>query len=394
MLSGSIVAISMGSVFTTRYCGGIAGQSGGVISHCSNAASITFSRVFSGPEGYGYGGIAGSLSNATVSDCYSTGSIGGLSNLGGIAGTARNATISNSFSTSPISVTRGGGSNVGALVGNVESGVSAVNCYYQLSDSIGSTLGTGMTAEQFASGEVTYLLNGSSSEPAAARSAAVSLSNAEPAALRAASETLIWGQDLDVDAHPVFHDKDNTVYCGYEGCWSQEVTYSNSELYETRPAHSFGGEWFSDDTGHWQECQNGECDATSEVIAHTASPDLVGEKDPTATEEGYTGDVVCSECDHVMDAGEVIDELPPASSGVDASNGGTPGSSGTPSGGDASDAQDSAPAAGDRMPAAGDAAAAPALGVAAAARDGFPRRHWRGSAAAPMQLDYTRRRFD
>lgn len=39
---------------------------------------------------------------------------------------------------------------------------------------------------------------------------------------------------------------------------------------------------------------------------HDAGTTLVGKKDPTCTEDGYTGDLICSHCGEVLQPGEVI----------------------------------------------------------------------------------------
>lgn len=46
--------------------------------------------------------------------------------------------------------------------------------------------------------------------------------------------------------------------------------------------------------------------ATEPVCEHTGSTSVVGAKDPTCTEDGYTGDVVCDDCGKVLIPGEVI----------------------------------------------------------------------------------------
>ena len=47
---------------------------------------------------------------------------------------------------------------------------------------------------------------------------------------------------------------------------------------------------------------------TIEKLPHTTQ--LVGKKDATCTEEGYTGDLVCTECKTVVEEGKVIEKLP------------------------------------------------------------------------------------
>lgn len=70
----------------------------------------------------------------------------------------------------------------------------------------------------------------------------------------------------------------------------------------TPHVHVFG-EWKSDETAHWKEC---ECGEKSEYAAHTE--ELTNTKEATCTAEGYTGDKVCSVCDRVLEEGKVIEK--------------------------------------------------------------------------------------
>ncbi len=45
---------------------------------------------------------------------------------------------------------------------------------------------------------------------------------------------------------------------------------------------------------------------TEPDCTHDGDPILVGQKDATCTEEGYTGDYVCSACHEVIEPGKVI----------------------------------------------------------------------------------------
>lgn len=46
--------------------------------------------------------------------------------------------------------------------------------------------------------------------------------------------------------------------------------------------------------------------ATESECQHDSGTTLVGQKDPTCTEDGYTGDHVCNNCGKVVTSGEVI----------------------------------------------------------------------------------------
>ena len=75
------------------------------------------------------------------------------------------------------------------------------------------------------------------------------------------------------------------------------------ELAIPATSHSPAAVWSSDETGHWHACENG-CGTRLDAAAHV--PETTGEKDATCTEEGYTGDTVCSVCGHDIAKGETV----------------------------------------------------------------------------------------
>lgn len=99
------------------------------------------------------------------------------------------------------------------------------------------------------------------------------------------------------------------VYRGYQFCYSDEQGYSNdpAAVHATRPAHDFS-ELACDATGHWIVCANSGCTETDGHAAHTA--ELRNVRQATCTEEGYTGDEVCTVCDYVVARGQVVARLP------------------------------------------------------------------------------------
>ena len=109
------------------------------------------------------GGVAGYLSTGyflvgNVINCYNTGIVTGSSNVGGVAGN-NGGTATGCYNTGTVT----GSSNVGGVIGG--SSGTVTNCYYLADSETDSIDGTTFkTADQFASGEVTYLLNGSTSE--------------------------------------------------------------------------------------------------------------------------------------------------------------------------------------------------------------------------------------
>ena len=175
------------------------------------------------------GGIVGYFYSGTIRNCYNTGSVSGYY-AGGIAGYEDKegvpALIENCCSVGTVS----GEQYAGGIVGWCKNDI--VNCYYDnekfTGDGAGGSLAsvavieaTGKTTAQFASGEVAYLLNGSTSEG-----------------------DLVWFQTIGTDAYPVFEG--DTVYRGYITCADgAEMGYSNDPAVPTtKPQHTFRADGF------------------------------------------------------------------------------------------------------------------------------------------------------
>ena len=190
-----------GAVTGKTYVGGIVGYTDdGAVETCQNSGSIT-------GNGEDVGGICG-FSNQPITNCANTGDITGGSVVGGVCGlmVSSKVTISNCYNTGTVT-----GSAVGAVYGKNGRGQSGdgqgtiTNCYYQSEETTSTQEGaTPKTADQFSSGEVCWLLNGSTSEG-----------------------TLAWYQNLDndqdKDTYPVLDSSHGIVYRIEE----DPVRYSN-----------------------------------------------------------------------------------------------------------------------------------------------------------------------
>ena len=88
-------------------------------------------------------------------------------------------------------------------------------------------------------------------------------------------------------------------YASVDGQAGDAITKEDTVLKAT--GHAFGTEWLTSEAEHWHACACGE---TAEKAAHTT--EVVGAKDATETETGYTGDTVCSVCEYVVAEGEEI----------------------------------------------------------------------------------------
>lgn len=64
-------------------------------------------------------------------------------------------------------------------------------------------------------------------------------------------------------------------------------------------AHKPASDWSSDASGHWHACAG--CSEKLNIAAHSGN--VVGKRDATCTEAGFTGDTVCSICGYVVAKG-------------------------------------------------------------------------------------------
>ena len=228
--------ILLGSCAYRRGFGGVCGiHRGGAISKCSNEGTITGYTDVGGVCGLAWGAVI-------IENSYNIGEISGDSRVGGIAGDTYDSsctlTVENSYNVGGIS----GESYIGEIVG---LGGTVSNCYYlseSESDSVEGT--TYKTSTQFASGEVTILLNGNSSDYENETSPAV------------------WYQNIDdganKDSYPVLDSTSGKVYGGYNGCILQGTNLYPNDL-AVEKTHG--------------EYSNGYCTACGEIQAAIETTD-------------------------------------------------------------------------------------------------------------------------
>lgn len=169
------------------YVGGVCGRNDmGSITNCYNTGSVSGNRYV--------GGVCGDNYIGTVTNCYNSGSVEGYIRVGGVCGDNYFGTVTNCYNTGNVA----GYSNVGGLCGRNEMG-TVTNCYYL--DTCGATEeGTSKTADEFASGEVAWLLGEG------------------------------WGQTIGTDDSPVLTtDASKKVYALdlYNGTPDKQQSYAN-----------------------------------------------------------------------------------------------------------------------------------------------------------------------
>ena len=253
------------------YVGGIVGicfDSGNSITSCANYGEITGTEHF-------VGGIIGYFGEGSLQNCANNGNISGNARIGNLIGFANICNINNVLGIGNITANHADCN--GLIVGYIAdasssaSGILAYNSSAKMT--IGGTELTGdavvaigagsltypegkneadvvkaFTPEQLKSGEVAYLLNGSTSVPTE-------------------GSTLAWYQKLGSDAFPVLKAAEgNTVYHGsFRYCDNTAASYSNStsedELVHQMSATLASPKHDADEHIYHMGCRNEKCAA-------------------------------------------------------------------------------------------------------------------------------------
>ena len=192
------------------FVGGVCGRNDGTITNCYNAGNLT--AIESSAT---IGGICGYNNGGTVTNCYNTGTVtatGSVASVGGVCGCSIEL-ISNCYNIGTVTAT-GSDADISGICGYNLGPIK--NCYY-LADTEDEN--GGKTADQFASGEVAYLL-----------SQGCTVGEGEDAVTYSGS---VWGQNLATENYPLLNGK--TVYQvdSYEGCignpGNSTKVYSNTD---------------------------------------------------------------------------------------------------------------------------------------------------------------------
>ena len=272
------------------FTGGIAGYLDGNAYNCVNYATVQ------GTEDVG--GLVGYFESGTIKDCANYGDITGTSNVGNLIGNAYTCNLNNVLGTGNVTATntKPGGILVGIIEnssGSTASGILAysssakltINGTEQAGDAV-KAIGDGSLAypegkneadvikafnpEQLNSGEVAWLLNGSTSVPTE-------------------GSTLAWYQKLlgaDADAYPVLVAAEgNTVYNGsFRYCDGTTSSYSNSssdsELIHVASATLTSPKFDADKLIYHMGCLNENCPE------HKYAADAEGTLKATKAEDG------------------------------------------------------------------------------------------------------------
>lgn len=205
-LGGGVCGVNYGTVRDCKNTGSVRGfstiggvcglnEKGGIIENSFNEGTVSGT----GDNAQQVGGVSG-YNNGTIKSCYNTAFVSGQESVGGVCGFNSVGTTINCFNEGTVS----GQSHVGGVCGyDYYYDGTLTNCYYLSDTATGGINGKdvsgkaeGKSIEQFKSGEVAWLLNGSTSVPTE-------------------GSTLVWYQKLgdNADAYPVLKSTgDNTVY--------------------------------------------------------------------------------------------------------------------------------------------------------------------------------------
>ena len=278
---------------------GFFARTGNSITACANYGKVTASSQIAG-------GLVGDFYSGTIQDCANYGDVKGTERVAGMAGFVDKGKIQNVFSYGNISVTNKT-QNVGMAFGYSRSGATEgmvayysgakliVNGKEQTVKAFGNGKpsednATGFTEAQLRSGEVAWLLNGSTSAPTE-------------------GSTLAWYQKLseDGDEYPVLKSTgDNTVYGGYQhgskdGCFSNtnqhSVAYNAEAVDEANGNHDLSyeaGEYTWTEAEDKTQVPSVAVTYTCKVCGKTETPQMTVEHDAehdnveaTCTEDGH-----------------------------------------------------------------------------------------------------------
>ena len=355
--SGSVNASSSNNdLYSGAYAGGVCGwNQWGTIRNCWNSGSVSANS--SSSTAYA-GGVCGRNQGGTIRNCWNSGSVNASSSnndlysgayAGGVCGwnegTVENCWNSGSVSANSSSSTAYAGGVCGDSTGSIE------NCYW-LDTACSTGVGAGRpttdpdveskTTDEFASGEVAWLLNepqtekpwgqGSNGMPVLkgnlpdgatsyvpVRITIVMQDNSEQYRYTTEGSTVaeyptgyaFFFKDGDtktwISKGTQTYDSDTTIYA---------ETMPLEKIQAKAPTCTEDGNsayWYSAAFDKYFKDENGVNEITAESTVIPAKghgeSEVKGAKEATCTEEGYTGDKVCKVCGEILERGTVIEKL-------------------------------------------------------------------------------------
>lgn len=269
-------AITASADSTRAYAGGIVGFMWvrSAVSDCNNAGAIT-------AEGCA-GGISGYITDGgMISKCYNTGMVGSDMVAGGIAGIIYSgSSVRNSYNIGTISAD----CNAGGIVGEALDGKIISGCY-----NAGA-----ITAEDYAGGIAGECSMGGIES--CYNTGAVIAANADGISGKTGNDCTIR------NCYYLNTDKaaNNSRTGGAVACTLEEMTRQ-----ETFQGLDFETVWTMEGSPEYGYPELIGMTTVSPCKANEHATILTGEKTPTCTEPGYTGDVYCTACGIRIEKGQV-----------------------------------------------------------------------------------------
>lgn len=307
----SNVAVS-GTVHTA---GGYNTARGGMIGFAQNvtitgcSANVTIDGL-EGSLGRSLGALVGELSNGTISNCVTYGSVHGANSIGGMVGLMKNGSTAVS-STANASV-RSNSSEVGGFVGTLNVGCSVTD-----SIATGDVSHYNSKSSPYEGG-FAGRNNGTITHCAAFGTVTEEVNRGYPAG------GFVGYADLNGVTQDCYYDTEKNPQ--WEGI-GKAVNNGSGLSNDITPSQDACVDYFGEHNtqlvgavpptettpGYTGDEVCMVCHKTivtgQEIPALGHQTQLQGQKDPTCTEAGYTGDLVCTLCNEVVEKGEVIPAL-------------------------------------------------------------------------------------
>ncbi len=334
------------------YVGGVCGWNTGTIENCYNTGDV------SGTSEYGFvyaGGVCGLNDYGTIENCYNTGDVSGTSSYGfayagGVCGLNDYGTIENCYNTGEVSGTgtsTDGSGYAGGVCGYNTGTIT--NCYwlagtaeYGIGNPRGDTNAESKTAEQFASGEVAWLLNepqtekpwgqGSNGMPVLKGNLPDGVTSYVPVRITIVmtdntQKSYYSAKGSTFTEYPTgyaffFKDGDTKTWIskGTQTYDADATIYAENmpleKIQAKAPTCTEDGNsayWYSAAFDKYFKDENGVNEITAESTVIPAKghgeSEVKGAKEATCTEDGYTGDKVCKVCGEILERGTVIEKL-------------------------------------------------------------------------------------
>ena len=331
------------------YAGGVCGLNDyGTIENCYNTGEV--SGTGTSTDGAGYdGGVCG-WNTGTIENCYNTGEVSGIYGFvyaGGVCGW-NTGTIENCYNTGDVSGTSSYGHVYAGGVCGYNTG-TITNCYwlagtaeYGIGNPRGDTNAESKTAEQFASGEVAWLLNepqiekpwgqGSNNMPVLEGNLPDGVTSKTPVRITIvmqdnSEQYRYTTEGSTVAEYPTgyaffFKDGDTKTWIskGTQTYDADATIYAENmpleKIQAKAPTCTEDGNsayWYSAAFDKYFKDENGVNEITAESTVIPAKghgeSEVKGAKEATCTEDGYTGDKVCKVCGEILERGTVIEKL-------------------------------------------------------------------------------------